>query len=130
MPVDVTCGGCSRKMRVPDTAAGKRIKCPKCQAVIAVPGAGEPAVPRGVALEMWHLKTDDGQIYGPVSRADLDLWQTEGRLNNDSQVLRVGADQWQWASDLYPQLAAAPSTAVPMGVSASPYDSAASAAAG
>ena len=129
MPVDVTCGSCQRKMRVPDTAAGKRIKCPKCQAIIDVPGPAS-AVPMGVAVEMWHLKTDDGQTYGPVSRADLDLWQAEGRLNNDSQVLRVGADQWQWATDLYPKLAAAPASAVPMGVAASPYDSAASAATG
>src|SRR5262245_29926852 len=63
MPVDVTCSSCQRKMRVPDTAAGKRIKCPKCQGVIDVPGTSTSSVQMGVAVEMWHLKTDDGQIY-------------------------------------------------------------------
>src|SRR5688572_26908834 len=108
MPVDVTCSSCQRKMRVPDTALGKRIKCPKCQTIIDVPNPSASAafnVPVGVPVEMWHLKTEDGQMYGPISRNDLDTWQTEGRLNHNSQVLRAGADQWQWATDLYPHLA-------------------------
>lgn len=120
MPVDVTCTNCAKKMRVPDTAAGKRIKCPKCQAIIGVhdptastvpvgmpvgaPVVAPVGVPVGVPVELWHLKTDDGQMYGPISRADLDLWYTEGRLNLNSQVLRHGGEQWQWATDLYPQL--------------------------
>lgn len=33
----ITCTGCDSKMRVPDTAAGKRVKCPKCAAIVRVP---------------------------------------------------------------------------------------------
>jgi hypothetical protein len=43
MPIAVTCPGCSTRMQVPDTVAGKMIKCPKCQGIVAVP-APAPAV--------------------------------------------------------------------------------------
>ena len=41
MPIPVTCPGCSAKMKAPDGAAGKKIKCPKCQEAITVPAAEE-----------------------------------------------------------------------------------------
>ncbi|MBI4863399.1 MAG: GAF domain-containing protein, partial [Candidatus Riflebacteria bacterium] len=43
MPV-VTCGPCQARYKVADSSQGKRVKCPKCQAVIEVPAvAGAPA---------------------------------------------------------------------------------------
>ncbi len=36
MPFDVKCDGCGRQFRAPDKLAGKRVKCPQCQAVILV----------------------------------------------------------------------------------------------
>jgi hypothetical protein len=50
------------------------------------------------------LKGEDGEIFGPVDRATLDQWHDEGRMTADSQVLLHGTEQWQWASDLYPDL--------------------------
>jgi predicted Zn finger-like uncharacterized protein len=38
----ITCDGCNAKIRVPDKAAGKRVKCPKCANMIKVPAA-DPA---------------------------------------------------------------------------------------
>ncbi len=111
MPIEVSCPSCSHRLRAPDTAAGKRVKCPKCKSVIQVPAAESAP-----AAEMWHVKTADGAEYGPVPKSELDQWCEEGRLTEDCQVLRDGGDQWQWASDLYPQLdqAAAPTApAVP-----------------
>jgi predicted Zn finger-like uncharacterized protein len=35
--MQVTCGNCQSKIRVPDSAAGKKGKCPKCGNVIAIP---------------------------------------------------------------------------------------------
>jgi hypothetical protein len=96
MPVEVSCTACGGRFRVPDSAAGKRIKCPKCKAPIEVP--------RGV--ETWTLKTDDGAEYGPVPRTELDVWHQEGRITAECQLLKTGAPQWQWASDLYADLAA------------------------
>ncbi len=37
MPIPITCPGCSARMNAPDAAAGKKVKCPKCQTVLAVP---------------------------------------------------------------------------------------------
>ncbi len=37
MPIDVTCDGCGARFKAPDAAAGKKGKCKKCGAVIAVP---------------------------------------------------------------------------------------------
>lgn len=36
MPIMVQCSGCGGKFRAPDEAAGKRVKCPKCSAMIEV----------------------------------------------------------------------------------------------
>lgn len=39
MPISVTCGQCQHTVNVKDEYAGQRGKCPKCQAVVAIPGA-------------------------------------------------------------------------------------------
>lgn len=148
MPIEVTCGGCQRRLRVPDKAAGKRIKCPKCEAAIAVPAdalisdraeesggssvsgssvktvapkplatiaaqpsasaASKPSPAASSLPDQWFLKTEDGEDYGPVSKAELDHWVSDGRVTADCQVLQEGADQWQWANDVYPELSPAP----------------------
>jgi predicted Zn finger-like uncharacterized protein len=38
----ITCTGCASKIRVPDSAAGKRVKCPKCATLIRIPEAESP----------------------------------------------------------------------------------------
>lgn len=107
MPLQVVCPSCTAKLRAPDTAAGKKTKCPKCQAVIAVP-ANAPqapaASPGAKKAENWHMQTTDGSQFGPVPRAELDEWFKEGRISADCQLLKDGADQWQWASEIYPSL--------------------------
>lgn len=102
MPIEITCTSCSKRLRVPDNAAGKRVKCPQCQTILSVPAAGGSAVAAGGAR--YHLKTEDGQTFGPVPKGELDEWFGEGRITAECQLLREGADQWQWATDLYPQL--------------------------
>ncbi|MEQ8786705.1 MAG: NINE protein [Pirellulaceae bacterium] len=114
MPIEVTCPECNKRLRVPDKTAGKKIKCPKCAGVIAVPDplavdplaqdASSSDLEAGMGADSWFLKTDDGDDYGPVSRSELDEWASEGRLNADCQVLQEGSEQWQWATDLYPDL--------------------------
>ncbi len=37
MPIKLTCPTCTAQMNAPDAAAGKRVKCPKCQKVLVVP---------------------------------------------------------------------------------------------
>ena len=40
MTIAFQCSGCGSALRVPDTMAGRRGKCPKCAAVNSIPGAG------------------------------------------------------------------------------------------
>jgi hypothetical protein len=37
MAIAVKCKFCGQKLRLPDNAAGKKIRCPKCNRVIEVP---------------------------------------------------------------------------------------------
>ena len=41
MPIEVSCAECDKELRVKDELAGKKIKCPGCAAVIAVPNGTE-----------------------------------------------------------------------------------------
>jgi hypothetical protein len=50
------------------------------------------------------MKSPDGTVYGPVPREDLDRWLAEGRVTAESQLVRDGGNQWQWAGEIYPQL--------------------------
>src|SRR5258706_5470591 len=36
----IQCTNCASKIRVPDSAAGKKGKCPKCSTVLVIPAAG------------------------------------------------------------------------------------------
>jgi hypothetical protein len=47
MPIKITCSACGKSFNAPDAAAGKKVKCPGCQAVIAVPTGGNPAPATG-----------------------------------------------------------------------------------
>jgi len=120
VPIEVKCPQCSRKFRIPDKYSGKRVKCPGCQGVIAVPSSGPkspaPAIPKVPSREkqpgrpapakqtQWYMQTEDGQQYGPVSKEELDAWVSDGRVDASCQVLQDGWDQWQWAEDFFPQI--------------------------
>jgi predicted RNA-binding Zn-ribbon protein involved in translation (DUF1610 family) len=45
----VICPACGTKLRAPDASAGKRLKCPKCSEIVAVPGASVQTHPTPVA---------------------------------------------------------------------------------
>ncbi len=47
MPIPVVCASCQTRLNAPDAAAGKKVKCPKCQAVMAVPAAEPPPAAGG-----------------------------------------------------------------------------------
>ena len=46
----------------------------------------------------------DQQQYGPVTKAELDGWAKEGRLDASCQLYRSGWADWKWAAEVYPQL--------------------------
>lgn len=110
MPIETLCQTCNNRLRVADEHAGKLARCPKCQSVYRVPqpaGSAEATSSAGspATSDQWRLKTADGAVYGPVSRADMDRWLAEGRVTADSQLLQEGSEKWRWAGEIYPQLA-------------------------
>lgn len=143
MPIEISCTGCNRKLRVADKAAGRKVRCPQCETVLAVPGAktppasgdaptrspqsttsrpsaapSRPAQPVQQPAEQWYVQLADEQQFGPISKGEMNAWARDGRISADSQLLREGDEQWQWATDVYPQLAApqpSQGIAVPVG---------------
>jgi len=108
VPIEIACPTCGRRLRAPDSAAGKRVKCPKCEAAIQVPARAQPLEQAGAAAQTeppWYVQTEDGQKHGPMSKAQLDGWLHQRRLNSRCQVLQHGWPQWRWAEEIYPQLA-------------------------
>lgn len=56
------------------------------------------------AQPQWRVCAADGQQYGPVSKAELDSWVAQGRLDERCQVYCDGWPQWKWAHEVYPEL--------------------------
>src|SRR4051812_10676226 len=44
--LSVTCPSCDKKLQVKDELAGRKVKCPGCQTVVAVPAAKVKTAPR------------------------------------------------------------------------------------
>ncbi len=122
MPIETICQSCARKLRVPDSHAGKKARCPQCGLIYVVPWTSAPDAPEPKTSpasepigapelgaetdrQMWRLRTSDGRMYGPVPRQELDQWLAEGRIPADASVLLEGDPQWRRVTEIYPQLA-------------------------
>jgi len=105
MPIETICQRCGAKLRVKDHFAGSKARCPKCKAVYIVPGER----PADADLERWRLKADDGEIYGPATRSELDEWFAEGRITPTCSIQREGDLEWRAAAAVYPSLLKQPS---------------------
>jgi hypothetical protein len=45
MPIELTCPGCGKQLRLADEHAGKAGRCPACQATFQIPAAGPAQIP-------------------------------------------------------------------------------------
>jgi hypothetical protein len=70
------------------------------EAVEAGPVVDEPST----GIDQWYVRTDEGDEYGPVTKAELDSWVEEERVDGACQILQKGSDDWKWADELYPEL--------------------------
>ena len=109
MPVDLSCPHCKQPFRPPAPHAGKTTACPHCGEEVRIPTAdtrrpptAETEHPRKTPATLWYVQAEDGRQYGPVSGDRLHAWYKEGRITADCQLLRKGAAQWEWATDIYP----------------------------
>jgi TM2 domain-containing membrane protein YozV len=105
--IQIACPHCDRQLRVPGETTGKQVRCPQCQFILTVPGeATEPEKPveqhvQPTVEQRWSLRTADGQVYGPVSRNELDLWMREGRINESCELMNEATGRWIHAGDVY-----------------------------
>ncbi len=97
-PTEISCPHCHRSLRVPEQATGRQIRCPQCQFILTVSGSAQPQQP---VEQRWSLKTADGQVYGPVTRSELDLWMNEGRVDDSCQLRNEATGRWVHAGDVY-----------------------------
>ncbi len=122
MPIHAQCPSCGRKFQAPDKLSGRRVKCPKCSAVIQLEGdrpqtarqapSGQqrrqtsgPAEQPGQKAAQWYVKTADDRQLGPMPKSRLDALVAEGRLDGFCHLRREDRQQWQWAEAVYPQFA-------------------------
>lgn len=68
MPITCACPECTTKLRVPDTAAGKKVRCTKCQAVFAVPAASPPPEPPKVVVPVKAASGPEADEFPPQER--------------------------------------------------------------
>ena len=116
--IKFNCGKCDQRLHVKDEAAGKKVKCPKCGVVCAVPevqpldasesspatsatsGTGQPtAEPVGKADAAppdpsWYY-LHGGEKYGPVPSSVIREKIKAGELSHTIRIWREGMDEWQ-----------------------------------
>lgn len=67
MPIAVTCSGCDKSYQVKDEFAGKKVRCPQCQAVVTI-GQPQPATAKGrkaaAKADEYEDYPDDVEDYG------------------------------------------------------------------
>jgi hypothetical protein len=113
-------------LRVAEEHAGKALRCPACNHISTAPGGTQPAKQPQAAR--WHMRTPEGQTYGPVVEDELQRWVREGRLAVDCFLATDPAGPWEPAAARYPVLmlqapktAATPAPTVPTFQSPSPF---------
>src|SRR5688572_6333420 len=110
MALEIQCPGCGRTLRVANEHAGKQVRCPACQQISVAPsaGAGDPlaasAAPAESERAAWHLRTPEGQTFGPITWQEVQSWATEGRISADCRLAESDSGPWQPAAEWFPQL--------------------------
>ena len=106
MPIITVCQGCGQRLSVADENAGRIARCPKCRRQYKVPPADRLSPTPSPFSDHWRMRTEEGRVYGPVSKAELDVWVAEGRVTAQSQLALQNDESWQPATVFYPQLQA------------------------
>jgi len=87
---------------VAGVTAGKQVRCPLCHGIVRVPDRTDE---HSEHVARWLVRTENGKIYGPVSRQELDQWVCEGRVHAHCRIAAEGEEEWIWASEMFPELA-------------------------
>jgi hypothetical protein len=111
MSLEIHCPGCGRTLQIADEHAGKQIRCPACQQISVAPtatttakslAAGPVATKSDPAT--WHLRTPEGQTYGPIPWWQVQTWAGEGRIGADCLLAESTSGPWRAATELLSDL--------------------------
>lgn len=105
MTLEISCPGCGRSLRVADEHAGRQLRCPACNHIsVAPPATGAGSSPAAQVKSEWHMRTPEGQVYGPVSWNDLGRWVDEGRIAEDCLLAQSADGPWRAAHEIFLEL--------------------------
>jgi hypothetical protein len=95
---------------VGDEDAGKQARCPMCNTIYVVPGGetAETEPPAPQSSDPWYMKTPEGQVYGPVNRAELERWLAEGRISAECELRTRENQEWRPADEYFGALSRQP----------------------
>ncbi len=93
--VSFNCKNCGLKIRVPDKFAGKKARCPKCKAVIIVPGISED-----LELKLKSSDNETSQSYTLKPEPELRLKKD---VTDEKKYEGLSADGLIVTSDLFPR---------------------------
>lgn len=145
MPIEFECESCHQKLRVSDSAAGKRGKCKQCGHLNTIPSAstGVDALASSLDAEkqtqgraaagsqgqatpkMYNVRSSvNNSVFGPANKELLKQWLSEGRITAKCHIQKVDTDQWIEASKFFPTLSgeATAASPTPAATSARPGD--------
>jgi len=111
--MNIACPECRAVLKVPDGAAGKRARCPKCghafilaaagsdeaEAVVAAQtephgvGANQKDAPRAEGAQ-WHVLLQNGPTSGPFTTGQLRSMIASGQVDAATQLWTPGRAQW------------------------------------
>ncbi|MEM9944003.1 MAG: hypothetical protein AAF939_20765 [Planctomycetota bacterium] len=128
MSIEFECPNCESVLRVPVETAGKRARCPQCQIIVSIPAADleeQTLPPRGPIettkslgpqvqtirdkispaspTEYW-VESVAGEVYGPVSKSELDNWAAQGRISAECRIRQTDHSASVAATVIYPEL--------------------------
>ena len=102
MAIEVSCTNCGRRLRAPDSALGKKGRCPHCKTPLIV---NAESVGDDASSEVWYVRARDGsEQHGPLSFSVLERWAAEGRITSDCEIYCYGWGEWKAACDVFPCL--------------------------
>lgn len=130
MPIQFDCENCQKKLKVPESAAGKRGRCNQCGHLNTIPAAAsaetisdmkatkegavadQAPVPQpigsGSGSKTYSVKSAvNGAVFGPADSATLQGWLDEGRITPNCQLQQTGTETWKMAGTMFPALGAA-----------------------
>jgi hypothetical protein len=86
-----------------------------CNTIYVVPGGTteKPAVSTAETGAPWYMKTPEGQVFGPVNRAELERWLADGRISAECELRTRENQEWRPADEYFGVLS--PKTQAPTG---------------